>query len=51
MTEMMRDFICWLGLHAWISIEFTNQPRRKCAHCGQKQGLFRGAGTDDWMDL
>jgi len=51
MTEMLRDFICFLGFHAWMRLEFTTQPRRECAHCKQRQGLFRGAGADDWMNI
>jgi hypothetical protein len=51
MIERIRDLICWLGLHAWVRVEGKNQPTRECAHCGQQQGLFRGAGADDWMNL
>jgi hypothetical protein len=51
MTEMIRDFICFIGFHAWVSVQGKMQPTRECVHCKQRQGLFRGAGADDWMDL
>lgn len=47
----MSEFLCWLGFHDWKRVAPLNQqPTRYCINCKKTQGLFRGAGGDDWID-